>query len=113
MPDQLGQQDWYCVRTVLQFGRNPLITYEERLTLWAVPDFEAAVAAAESDARDYADSNPECTFIGLAQAYHLQEDPGHGAEVFSLLRDSALTADEYLATYFDTGSERQGSILDS
>ena len=107
MTDQQEQCDWYCVRTVLQFTGSHPSTYEERLTLWAVPDFEAAVEAAESEARDYASSIPGCAFIGLAQAYHLPESPGHGAEVFSLMRDSALSADTYVRTFFDTGTERQ------
>ncbi|WP_143163054.1 hypothetical protein [Couchioplanes caeruleus] len=83
MADQHGQRDWYCVRTVLQFGRPDLSTYEERLTLWAAPDFETAVEAAESEAHDHAGSIPGCVFIGLAQAYRLPECPGHGIEVFS------------------------------
>lgn len=97
---------------MLQFSGSTTSTYEERLTLWAVPDFDAAVEAAESEARDYADGIPECTYAGLAQAYHLAESPGHGAEVFSLMRDSPLPAEEYLTTFFDTGTERQGDIPD-
>lgn len=30
------------------------------------------------------------------------------AKVFSLMRNSELEADDYLTTFFDTGSERQG-----
>lgn len=104
----VDQRDWFCVRTVLRFTGRQLSTYEERLTLWAEPDFETAVEAAEREARDYADSTPGCTYIGLAQAYHLPESPGHGAEVFSLMRDSTLGPNAYLSTFFDTGTERQG-----
>ena len=32
-----------------------------------------------------------------------------GAEVFSLARDSELASDEYLDSFFDTGTERQSS----
>lgn len=38
----------------------------------------------------------------------LFDEPGHGAEVFSLLRDSHLEGDEYIQAFFATGSERQG-----
>src|SRR5690349_14837689 len=110
MADQGGQGSWYCVRTVLKFSGRHQSIYEERLTLWAVTDFEAAVAAAESDARAYADSTPGCAFVGLAQAYQLPPSPGHGAEVFSLMRDSALAPDAYLTAFFDTGTERQDGI---
>jgi hypothetical protein len=110
MVDQHGQHDWFCVRTVLKFSGSHLNIYEERLTLWAVPDVEEAVETAEQEARGYADSISECTYVGLAQAYQLPESPGHGAEVFSLMRDSALEPDAYLNTFFDTGTERQGNI---
>jgi hypothetical protein len=30
--------------------------------------------------------------------------------VFSLMRESDLAADDYIARYFDTGSERQGTV---
>ena len=31
----------------------------------------------------------------------------HGAEVFSLLRESSLQPGDYLEAFFDTGAERQ------
>jgi hypothetical protein len=43
-------------------------------------------------------------------AYELFEPPGHGVEVFSLLRTSALTEDSYVTTFFDTGTERQTDL---
>jgi hypothetical protein len=45
-------------------------------------------------------------YTGLAQA-SLYNPPSDGAEVFSLIRDSQLSPDDYLNTFFDTGSERQ------
>jgi hypothetical protein len=35
---------------------------------------------------------------------------GHGAEVFSLMRDSPLDAQSYLDTHVDTGAERQKEV---
>jgi hypothetical protein len=99
---------WYCVRTVFRFHRPPITTYEERLTLWSATGFPAAIASAEEEAHAYADSLDDCAYVGLAQAYELTEAPGHGAEVFSLMRDSTLTADAYVNAFFDTGDERQG-----
>jgi hypothetical protein len=46
-------------------------------------------------------------YLGLAQAYRLADDVGHGAEVYSLIRDSDLEPEAYLDAYFDTGAERQ------
>jgi hypothetical protein len=50
------------------------------------------------------------TFGGLVQAYRLFDEPGHGAEVFSLVRKSGLEPQAYLTGFFDTGQERQGGI---
>ena len=45
-------------------------------------------------------------YLDFAQGYLLSDHPAQpGAEVFSLYRDSDLTPDEYLNTYFDTGDE--------
>jgi hypothetical protein len=49
-------------------------------------------------------------YIGLAQCYALTDEPGHAAEIFSLMRDSDLTARAYLDRFFDTGDERQGQL---
>ena len=110
MAEQPIEAEWYCVRTVFRFHfpENQAATYEERLTLWQVGDFPAAIALAEEEAHEYAGDFDNCTYIGFAQAYALAETPGHGAEVFSLMRDSKLTDDAYLNSFFDTGDERQG-----
>lgn len=107
MADDDLKLNWYCVRAVFAFGGKRQTTYEERLTLWQALDFAVAVELAEDEARSYADSLAGCSFTGLAQAYQLYDAPGHGTEVFSLMRDSTLRADEYLTAFFDTGSERQ------
>ncbi|MEU4164644.1 hypothetical protein [Actinoplanes sp. NPDC026670] len=104
MPDD----NWYATRCVFEFDNlddNPV--YEERVTLWRAPDFDTAIALAETEAEEYAEDL--CAFTGLVQAYHLFEAPGHGAEVFSLMRNSTLSTDDYLTRFFDTGDERQSS----
>lgn len=53
--------------------------------------------------------NIGCRYLGLVQAYNLADEPGHGAEVFSLILDSDLPATDYVTAFFDTGSERQGA----
>ncbi|BEL06735.1 hypothetical protein Q0Z83_049260 [Actinoplanes sichuanensis] len=64
---------------------------------------------AEAEAGEYAvDVGGE--YLGLAQVYTLADEPGHGAELFSLLRDSRLEPAAYLDAFFDTGDERQGVI---
>jgi hypothetical protein len=39
--------------------------------------------------------------------------PGHGAEVFSLIRDSDLGAEDYITRYFDTGTERTRHLAEA
>jgi len=46
-------------------------------------------------------------YLGLAQAYAMEGEPRHGAEVYSLMRNSDLPPQPYLDTFFDAGTERQ------
>ena len=105
--------DWFAVRCVFEVGSDDrtgsrTATYEERVTLWQVHTFDEAIECAEADAGTYAETVGS-RFLGLSQAYQLAETPGHGAEVFSLMRDSKLAASDYLSRFFDTGAERQGA----
>ena len=104
----VAELGWYSVRCVFQGGADIPNTYEERMTLWRAGSFDAAVARAEAEAAGYA-AEVGLTYLGFAQAYHLFDEPGHGAEVYSLMRDSALAPDAYLTAFFDTGQERQGT----
>jgi hypothetical protein len=98
---------WYAVRCVFAVESGPPRTYEERITLWQAHSAAAATALAEDDAHGYADTI-EATYLGLAQCYSCPDLPGHGAEVFSLMRDSDLGRVDYLDQFFDTRAERQG-----
>jgi hypothetical protein len=98
-------QTWFAVRCVIH--HPDLAVYEERLTLWRAQDFDEAIGLAEAEARDYAQGLNAASYAGLAQAYQLYDQPDHGAEIFSLMRESTLPAAEYLTAFFDTGSERQ------
>lgn len=106
------EPSWYAVRCVFrtmwtetEAGVTPdEQLYEERITLWRAGSAEEAIALAEEEALDYAGDEDE--YLELAQAFRLYDAPGHGAEVFSLMRSSAMEPDAYLDTYFDTGSER-------
>lgn len=96
---------WFAVRCVVHHA--DLGVYEERLTLWQAPTAEAAIGLAEDEVREYARGLDSASYAGLAQAYELFDEPAHGAEIFSLMRETALPQDEYLTAFFDTGSERQ------
>lgn len=113
-PPQVGENEkaaWFAVRCVFASGwpagpGHPV--YEERITLWRASSVEEAVARAETEATKYAATIEEApdNYLGLAQAYQLSDEPGDATEVFSLLRESELAADDYLDAFFDTGSER-------
>src|SRR6266508_1032863 len=95
--------EWYGVRTVVRWGDCD--AYEERLTIWRASSADQAIELAERDAVKYAEI-VSGRYAGLAQSYLIgPEQPGHGDEVYSLLRASVLDPDEYLSTYFDTGAE--------
>ena len=104
--------EWYAVRCVFRSawaesseGLPPdEHLYEERITLWQASSMEEAFALAEAEAAEYADEEDD--YLDLAQAYKLFDEPGHGAEVFSLMRSSELEPDAYLDAFFDTGDER-------
>jgi len=98
-------QAWFAVRCVVH--HRDLGVYEERITLWQAPSFDEAIRLAEHEARDYASGLNAASYAGLAQAYELDDEPGHGGEIFSLMRESTLPTADYLTAFFDTGSERQ------
>ncbi|MFE9191045.1 hypothetical protein ACFYL6_15660 [Micromonospora sp. NPDC007208] len=106
--DEAGQHGWYAVRSVFQYGSAAPFVYEERITIWRATNFDTAIALAEAEATEYTE-DIDRAYLGFAQVHHLFDEPGHGAEIYSLMRDSALPADAYLDRFFDTGDERQGS----
>lgn len=101
---------WTAVRCIFRSttAADGAQIYEERVTIWHEADVDRAIEAAEREADTYA-ADIDAEFVGLAQAYILTDQPGHGAEVFSLMRDSDLDPDAYVDRFFDTGTERQGT----
>jgi hypothetical protein len=98
------KEQWFGVRCVFKWGNQP--TYEERVTLWYATSFDEAIEAAELEAERYADGH-DYDYLGIAQSYEITDATiGNGSEVFSLLRDSDLDPDDYVDSFFDTGSER-------
>ena len=98
---------WFGVRCVFDHGAQGEHSYEERVTLWRAGSFGEAITLAEAEADEYAEMLTGTRYLGYAQAYLLADEPGQGAEVFSLIRGSELAPDAYLDAFFDTGTERQ------
>jgi hypothetical protein len=103
-----GEHDrWYAVRSLFQTAGDPESAYEERITLWQAGSAEEALSRAEAEATEYADFIGASHVPGFGQAYHLADAPPRdGAEVFSLIRDSALPPKPYVERFFATGQER-------
>jgi len=99
---------WYAVRSLFRIAGEPDSAYEERITLWRAGSFDEALEKAEAEATEYADFIGASYLPDFGQAYHLADAPPRdGAEVFSLIRDSALPAKPYVERFFATGQERQ------
>ncbi|MFN3988050.1 MAG: hypothetical protein ACK4KV_21385 [Rhodocyclaceae bacterium] len=104
----------YTVRTVILWSprqeQKLEHLYEERITAWNADSLEEAIDLAEEDAIEYAKG--EAKALDVFQGYWLFDEIGlipQGAEVFSLLRESDLDETEYVATFFETGFEHQGT----
>lgn len=95
---------WFGVRC---FFKVLEASFEERVTIWRARSHEEAISMAEAEASEYADALGGVEYLNLAQSYLIGDRPEHGSEVFSLVRDSDLSDDDYLDTFFNTGTERQ------
>ncbi len=105
---------WFSVRCVFKHDRRKDMSkrhlYEERITVWHTTSFEKAIQLAEREAQTY-EQEADCEYVGLAQAFNLFASRlVTGAEVFSLMRESNLSASKYLDKHFDTGTERQRDV---
>jgi hypothetical protein len=99
---------WYAVRSLFQIPGAAGSGYEERITLWQAGSSEEALDRATAEAVEYADFAGATHLTDFAQTYALADAPPRdGAEVFSLVRDSALPPKAYVDRFFATGQERQ------
>jgi hypothetical protein len=105
-PDQ--DDRWYAVRSLFRLDGEGQSAYEERITLWPAGTLDEALERAAAGAAEYAEFAGTTYVAGFGQAYHLADaPPRHGAEVFSLVRDSALPPRPYVDRFFATGQERR------
>jgi hypothetical protein len=104
--------NWFSVRSVYRFegwaeGRD---VYEERVVLLKAEDFDAAIAKAEIEADCYVTDLQDGEVVPIFQCYAMFDEPGDGAEIFSLMRVSDLEPDAYVDHFFETGEERQRPV---
>jgi hypothetical protein len=110
MGDLMIDEPWYgakCIFLHTGIESCPGQVYEERVVLVRAGSFDEAISRAEAMAEEYAKDNGGCSYTGFIDVFHVyDEDIGDGAEVYSLMRESDLSKDEYLNRFYDTGTER-------
>lgn len=97
---------WYSVRCHFRIDERH---YEERITVWQAVGFDEAIDLAEAEAESYTDGD----YLGSCDCFHLSDAgmrASQGAEIYSLVRASALDPDTYLRTFFFTGTERSAEV---
>ncbi len=107
----MNQEPWYGVRCYFRHGdpatKEISALYEERIVLIHASSFEEAIEKAEREAVDYISSLDNAIFLEAVDAYQLiGEKITDGTEVYSLMRESDYSDDEYLDLYHHTGRER-------
>ncbi|MGH9785953.1 MAG: DUF4288 domain-containing protein [Terriglobia bacterium] len=106
-------KDWYAARCLFRHGAltaniRRKHVYEERIILLRASSDREAIKLAEEEARKYASHDPSSAYLNYVETYHLFEASiRSGAEVFSLLRSSNLSATAFLSRYYDDGSEHR------
>ena len=97
---------WFSARTVYEHDKPGDGLFEERIVVLRAGTFEEALERAEVEALTYSEA-VGCVYTGYASVFELVEEAlGDGAEVFSLMRDSDLSAEEYIDRFYTTGDER-------
>lgn len=107
----MSAPEWFSAKTIYKHHRvedgTAKIVFEERVVLFQATSFDDAIAQAEIEAREYCGGSSETVYLEFIDVYHLFDaSVGHRAEVYSLMRESALPDTEYLDTFYDTGQER-------
>jgi hypothetical protein len=101
-----GGLEWYGVRCLFWWVDWEDRPFEERITLWQAISADHAVELAEQEAREY-EHDSGIDYLEFSQVYSCGEGANvrEGMVAFSLLRDSDLSPDLYIATFFNTGRE--------
>ncbi|MBP7860299.1 DUF4288 domain-containing protein [bacterium] len=99
---------WFGVKTVYKFDALsndcPDPVFEERVVLFRAVDFNQAINLAEEEALIYAKEG-NCKFTGFVNAFIIADEPAEKIEVYSLMRTSKLSEQDYLDHYYDSGTE--------
>ncbi len=97
---------WFSARTVYEHDRPGDGLFEERIVVLRAGSFDEALERAAVEGAAYATA-VGCVYTGYVSVFEMVEETlGDGAEVFSLMRDSDLAAEDYIDRFYTTGDER-------
>jgi len=104
----MNSEPWYGVRLVYRHTNSATSRFEERIVIVQADDADSAIQKTEQLSREeYEDEGT--VYTGYAMAFHVFDEAedtlGEGVEVFSLVRNSDLSVDDYLDRFHDTGNE--------
>ena len=106
----MNNEPWYGAKCVFLHTRIEGWAgqvFEERVVLVKANSLDEAIKRAESFATEYASDIEGCSYTGFANVFHIyDENIGNGSEVYSLMRTSDLSTNDYLNYFYDTGLER-------
>ena len=94
-------REWYGARSIYEVvGRgseeNGTRLFEERIVLVKASSFDSAIAEAEQEALAYAHKTSGFIYLGYVDVYKLVDEViSNKTEVYSLMRESALSPQEY------------------
>ncbi len=103
-----SSEPWYGVRLLYRLTGTAKPSYEERILIIRATSSASAIAEAEFiSERDYEDETVER--LDYAMGFNIFDQSGpcleSGTEVFSLIRQSDLTTDQYIDRFHSTGEE--------
>ena len=106
---------WFAGRTTY---RNPALVedgvtktvFEERIVLVWATEFDEACAKIRAEAERYCQRDPKMQLVDCSVVYCTQEQViSEGAEIWSLLRESELSASDYIKQYH--ANERESLLV--
>jgi hypothetical protein len=100
---------WFAAKCIFAHPDSPKsarrTVYEERIVLLRAGDADDAIRRAEVEAAHYA-AETSVTFIDeFVTTFELFDKPREMAEVYSLMRTSALSPRAFIDRYHDDGTE--------
>lgn len=109
----MEEREWYSVKCVFEHdGLAPgaeETVYEERVVILRADSLDDALDQGEAEARDYAASigDDSICYAGFISAYRTGEtELTDRMEVYSLMRETSMSREEFFTRYYADGSER-------